>query len=125
MSDTQLQVSTRWGRSTAFATIPAPVGVVPHLVPRAVRHSKRFADRSLDGWSAVLTCKPNMWTWGGKITLTFSPTSPTSTAVHARWEPDVPTTLITWGQGKRDIRELLWLIAEEATRAAPPPAATH
>ena len=75
-----------------------------------VRESRRFSIARSDFQGVTLHTRANWATWGAKIRCELSPLKAGAT-LTLTWSPDVPTTLIEYGQAKRDLdRVEEWLI---------------
>jgi hypothetical protein len=116
-SDGDYYISTRMARSTGSVVVSVPVEVVVGVVDRVSRAMPRLQLRHLSAAGAAFDCRMNIWTWGQRITLTFGQLGPDQTEIWAECKPKVSTTIIDWGQGKRDLRALLGAIDREISAA--------
>jgi hypothetical protein len=115
--DGDYHISTKMARSTGLVVVPVPVDVVVGVVDRVSHAMPRLRLVHLSAAGATLDRRMNSWTWGQRITLTFRQLGPDQTQLWAECKPKLSTTIIDWGQGKRDLRALLGAIDREITSA--------
>lgn len=105
-----MQVETTAGRSTAeFRVEGAEAQLLQHL-RSGLAAQARFTLVAVQAGEVRLSARPNWATWGARILLRIAPSGEAASTVRARWEPAVPTTAVTWGQGARDLRALEQLL---------------
>lgn len=85
--------------------------------------SRRFTLQSIQPDHAVISVGINWAAGGGHLELRATAVSETRSNIEATWAPSVPTTLLDWGQGARDIRALTAAVNQEAEPRFPPKAA--
>jgi hypothetical protein len=98
-----VQVETGAGGSRSELVVQRSAAELVAVLPRAFASQRRFTLVSVTSTGAELTARPNWATWGARIRLRFVPLEGTGTTVEARWAPALPTTAVTWGQGRRDL----------------------
>lgn len=96
--------------------VPVSVDRLPALVEEATLTSRRFKIKSIDAENADLTVGISWRTFGGKIHLQFKSALEESSFIEALWSPIVGTTVIDYGQGAKDIRELHQIISNQTGR---------
>jgi hypothetical protein len=104
-SNGEITVSTKWARSAATWASDITASALPDLTEHAVEHLRRFKTIAKTNDSVTLACRMNFKTWGGKLTLRFAQGTESST-VESRWEPVFGSTIIDWGQGESDTRQV-------------------
>jgi len=93
-------------------------GEAVRRLDRAVEDRREFRLLQASASGARLSRRPNWAVWGAEIALRFVPRDDDGTTVEVRWAPVVPTTLVVWGQGARDVRALERLLGADDRAAS-------
>ena len=100
-------ITTRWARSVARLTVEASTDQVMAAVKHSAEEWPRFTAVEVSATGARLAAQMNLKTWGERITLRFRPTAWGGIEIDALCEPSWGITLIDYGQGAADLRQLL------------------
>ncbi|RPE78436.1 hypothetical protein EDF39_1114 [Frondihabitans sp. PhB161] len=101
-----LMVSSARARSSATFPIEITRELLPVVISEVVRTSRRFKLKAATAAGATLTVGFTWRVWAGVIELSFAPGQGSWTQVEASWRPTVATTVIDYGQGAKDLRQL-------------------
>lgn len=110
-------ITSQWARSEATLSVEAPVEQVMVAVMRSVEELPRLDMVEISATGAHLQARMNLKTWGEDITLRFRPVGPGRVGIAALCEPSLGITLIDYGQGATDLRDLLGAIERQLTGA--------
>lgn len=101
-----LMVSSARAQSSATFPIEITRELLPVVISEVVRTSRRFKLKAATAAGATLTVGFTWRVWAGVIELSFAPGQGSWTQVEASWRPTVATTVIDYGQGAKDLRQL-------------------
>lgn len=110
-------ITSRWARSQAVLSVDASVEQVMAAVQRSAEELPRLTLVEISSTGACLAARMNMKTWGENLTLRFRPVEPGRIEIDARCEPDLSVTLVDYGQGAADLRQLLETVEHHLTGA--------
>ena len=110
-------ITSRWARSEAVLSVDASVEQVATAVQRSAEELPRLTLVEISATGACLAARMKMKTWGEHLTLRFRPSGPGRVEIAARCEPDLGITLVDYGQGAADLRQLLESIERQLTGA--------
>lgn len=100
-----LQVETAAGRSTAEFVVETSADVLLQRLESGLAGQRRFTLLERTTREVRVSARPSWAAWGARITVRVTPAG-TASLVRVRWEPTVPTTVVTWGQARRDLHAL-------------------
>jgi hypothetical protein len=106
MTRDELLVSTSRARSSAVFPLQTSATAIPGMLSEITQTSGRFKLKGATGESATLTVGFTWRAWAGEIELHFSEARDGWTRVEAKWRPTVITTVVDYGQGAKDLRQL-------------------
>lgn len=108
-----LNVTSKRARARGEMVVAAPVAALPPAVERAAFQLPRMTVTGIWADRAEMSAATNWKSFGADIVLTFEPLDAGSTRVLATSTPQVPTTLIDYGQGKSDVSDVLQAVAAQ------------
>ena len=105
-----MQVVTSAGRSEAEFRVAMSVEGALQRLRSGLSGQSRFTLVGSDTREARLSVRPNWAAWGARVTLRFVAVEESVSLVRAQWEPALATTVVTWGQGGRDLQAVAHFI---------------
>jgi hypothetical protein len=112
-------LATSQARTRASLVLVASREQVAGAAGRISSHVSRYKLVELSPNRVVLTARMNWRTWGLRITLFLTEDASGHTTIDALCEPRVGTTLVDYGQGKKDLRRILDFIRQESKSSTP------
>ena len=106
-----MQVATSAGRSEAEFQLPLRLEDALQRLQVALAGQRRFKLVEVGNRDVQLSARPNWAAWGARVAIRFAPLGESSVVVRTRWEPALSTTVLTWGQGHRDIEAVAQLLS--------------
>ncbi len=108
-----LTVTSKRARARGEMVVSAPAHALPPAVERASYHLPRMTVTGIWRERAEMIAGTTWKSFGADIVLTFEPLDAGTTRVLATSTPQVPTTLLDYGQGKSDVTEVLQAVAAQ------------
>jgi hypothetical protein len=99
-------------RSNSSFTLPADISTARAWIEASVHSVPRLTVTSASADSITVRGRVNWKTWGETIEISLVPVSAGETDVVIRSNPIVTTTVIDFGQGAKDVRNLVAAIWE-------------
>jgi len=109
-------VTSSWARAVGRLELDLPVASLPQLIVAAVSRAPQFTAVDVQPNGALVQTGVTAFSWGGNITLQFSATSESTSAIDAKLAPHLPTNVIDFGQAKRTMTEFLTTVAATIPR---------
>ena len=104
-------IKSAWARATGHLEIDLPVASLPNLLLAAVSRAPQYTIADLQPNGATVSTGVSAFSWGSKITVQFSATSESTSALDARLAPLIATNVLDFGQSKRDLTHFLTTVA--------------
>ena len=109
-------VTSSWARAVGRLELGLPAASLPQLVVAAVSRVPQLTLVDVQPNGALVQTGVSAFSWGGNITLQFSGTSESTSAIDAKLVPHLPTNVIDFGQARRTMTELLNAVAATIPR---------
>lgn len=97
------EISSRSARSEGRLVVSLPIDEVPVAIERVAGNHPRFSVVELTSEHAEIRGRMNFKTWGMTTHLKYTSLSPDRAEITASCDPRLATTLVDYGQGRKDI----------------------